>query len=240
MISLRDLTLNSRCVQVPSVTLYGESFPLAPLTQVELDTFKIQLADILMIPGADERKVMEDRIEQYVYALRSTKNELDNKPQFTGLNPEDTELGFGLIRPQFTHAGVATYKTSWLVPIVALTWSDWLFEAAANPFTIGRDFCLCITHLKSLLSPTPLLSECRFQVGRRGILIPNDTRSLRLADSTNNIAIVAVPTMICKPKSSLYARVKGDAGAGNDEIVLGGLIFGLGRALKEEVPTWTA
>lgn len=239
MNGLRDLSMSSKCVTDRTISLYGETFPLAPITNEELETFKIQMASLLMIPGSDERKVMEDRIEQYVYALRSTKNELTNNPTFRGLNPGDTELGFGLIRPQFTRANTA-YKTSWTVAVAALAWADWLYEAALAPFTIGKDFGLCITHLKSLVSPTPFASECRFQVGRTGILIATDIRSLRLADTTNNVAIVAQPTMICKPKSSLYARVRGDLVAGNDELVLGGLIFGLGRALKEETATWTS
>lgn len=238
MIRLRDLTMASPCVMKTEFSLRGEAYPLAPLTPDELDIFKIQLADILMIPGSDERKVMEDRIEQYVYALRSIKQALDGKPKFAGLNPEDTELGFGVIRPQFTRS-VAAYRLNWQQVIVANTWSDWFFEAALNPFMVGQDFGLCITHLKSLVTPVPFASECRFHVGRRGILVANDLRSLRLADSTNNISIVAVPTIISKPRSSFYARIRGDAVGGTDEIVLGGLVFGLGRVLTQEVATWT-
>jgi len=236
MIRLRDLSMASDCVRRPDINLRGESYQFAPLTPKELDTFKIQLADILMVPGADERRVMEDRIEQYVYALRAIKQEL-NAPAFTGLNPEDTELGFGLIRPQFMRSAAA-YRLNWLQVVVANAWSDWFFEGAGAPFLVGQDFGLCITHLKSLVTPTPFASECRFTVGRRGVLVTNDLRSLRLADTTNNIPIVAVPTIISKPRSSFYARIRGDAVGGNDEIAPGGLIFGLGRVLTPEVATW--
>ena len=62
---------------------------------------------------------------------------------------------------------------------------------------------------------------------------------LRVGDTENMTSIVPIPTMILKPKASLYARAKADV-AGTDEVALGGLVFGLGRVLKEETATWTA
>jgi hypothetical protein len=205
------------------------------LAEDEVATFKAQLADVLMIPGSDERLIMEDRLEQYVIGLRSIKHELGDI-HFAGLNPGDTELGFGLIRPQYTHAGVGVYKTTWITPALGIAWVDWLFEAALNPFMIGRDFGLVITHLKSLITPTPLMSECRFVIGRT-TLVPSPVRELRVADTRNGIALAGIPTMILKPQVSFYARARADA-VGADEVELGGLAFGLGRVLTQEVATW--
>jgi hypothetical protein len=217
--------------------LYRETLTLGPLDAEELEVFKAQFGALLAAPSSDERKLMLDRLSSYVIALRCIKHEL-NDIKFRGLNPEDTELGFGIIRPQFTRA-TAAYKTNWQIAFAAIgTWYDWFFEGAATAFTIGKDFGLVITHLKSLVTPTPFMSECRFEVGRTGILIPFDVRALRVGDTENGTSIVPIPTMVLKPKSSLYARALSDV-ADTDEVALGGLIFGLGRVLKEETASWT-
>ncbi len=218
------------------VNLYGDSFKLGDvLDQDELDIFKAQFATLLAAPGSEERKLMLDRLPVYMIAIRAIKNAL-NGVKFAGINPEDTELGFGHIRPQFTRANAA-YKTNWQF-VLTTAWADWLYETAGNAFTVGQDFGLCITHLKSLVTPVPFMSEAKFKVGRTGELIPVSTRGLRMGDTENGIAIVPIPTMVLIPKASLYVRAIADT-AGTDEVEMGGLVIGLGRALKEETATWS-
>ena len=220
------------------IKLYGQTFTLGDaLDPEELDIFKAQFAVLLAAPGSEERRLMLDRLAVYIMGIRAIKHEL-NDVKFAGINPEDTEIGFGHLRPQFFRAAAA-YKTNWNLVMVANTWTDWLYEAAANPFTVGKDFGLIITHLKSLTTPDPFLSEGRFKVGRTGELIPIDTRNLRLADTENGVPIVPIHSIIATPKSSLYAQGKADV-AGTDEAAIGGLVVGLGRVLKETTPTWTA
>jgi hypothetical protein len=213
--------------------LYADSFTLAPINADELALFKAQFSEILMMQGSDERKLMLGRVPQYMIAMRAVKQAL-NQAAFAGIYAEDTEVGMGYIRPQFVRSAAA-YRTVW-TQAVAVAWADWFFEGAGNPYAVGRDFGLVITHLKSLNTPLPLATEVRFNVGRTQLL-PVDTRNLQLADTENDIPIIPVPTMILIPKASFYARIRGDA-AGNDAIVPGGLVFGLGRVLREEVPTW--
>lgn len=225
------------CTQ-PEATLYKETLTLGPLDPDELELFKAQFGALLAAPSSDERKLQLDRLSAYVIALRCIKHELGDI-KFRGLNPEDTELGFGFIRPRFTYGAVppavGAYKNNWNVAFAAVaTWYDWLYAGtppAATAFTIGRDFGLVITHLKSLITPAAYMAECRFEVGRTGILIPFDVRALRVGDTENGTAIVPIPTMVLKPRASLYAGAYADV-VGTDEIALGGLIFGLGRVLK--------
>ena len=224
------------------VTLYGDTMNLGdPLDQDELDIFKAQFATILAAPGSAERRVMLDRLPVYIIALRAIKLDLKG-PKFKGLNPEDTELGFGIIRPQFTKhtvAGVSTYRADWTqVFAAAATWTDFLASTAAVAFAIGEDFGLCITHMKSLVTPKPFFAEVRFVVGRTGILIPGDVRNLSMGDTENNVALVPIPSLIARPKTNLYGRALSDA-IGTGDCALGGLVIGLGRALKEETATWT-
>jgi len=227
---------------MPEVTLYRETLTLGPLDADELEVFKAQFGALLAAPSSDERKLMLDSLSAYIYALRCIKHEL-NDIKFRGLQPEDTELGFGFIRPQFTAAaGTAaapTWKRNWQIAYAATgTWYDWFYFNGPVPMILSKDFGFVVTHLKSLLTPTPVMAECRFEIGRTGILIPFDVRMLRVGDTENGTSIVPIPTMILKPKASFYARTESDI-VDTDEVALGGLVFGLGRVLKEETPTWT-
>lgn len=231
-LTLGGNSANNPCTMLEQ-TLYRDNYTLASINEKELALFKAQFSEILMMQSSDERKLMIGRVPQYMIALRAIKQAL-NSPIFSGIYAEDTELGMGYLRPQFVRSNAA-YRTTW-TQAVAVAWADWFWETAGNPYAVGRDFGIVITHLKSLLTPVALTTEVRFNVGRTQLL-PVDTRNLILADTENDIAIVPIPTMILIPKASFYARIRGDA-AGNDVISPGGLVFGLGRVLREEVATW--
>lgn len=220
----------------PDVLLMADKLALAPINDLELSIFKAQFGDLMSMDGSDERRIMLARVEQYILGLRAVKQAL-NQAAFSGVNAGDTEVGMQIIRPQFTRAA-ATWKTDWTVTVAA-AWADWLYEVAGQPFAVGKDFGLCVTHLKGLVTPSPLTAEVKFQISRTGILLPQDVRALAVGDTTNQVSIVPLPTMILIPKASFYARIRSDVG-GKDNLALGGVVFGLGRVLKEEVPTWTA
>ncbi|GAI30408.1 unnamed protein product, partial [marine sediment metagenome] len=179
--------LDTNPCTMPEATLYRETLSLSPLDPDELAVFKAQFGALLAAPSSDERKLMLDRLSAYVIAMRCIKHEL-NGIKFRGLNPEDTELGFGFIRPQFTYGATppaaGAYKYNWnLVFAAGATWYDWLYSALLTAYTIGKDFGLVITHLKSLVTPTPFMAECKFEVGRTGILVLFDVRMLRVGDT---------------------------------------------------------
>lgn len=243
---LRDLNLiptgspevdTNPCTR-PQVTLYKETMTLGPLDPEELEIFKAQFGALLAAPSSDERKIMLDRLAIYIIGLRAIKHELNNV-KFKGINPEDTEIGFGVIRPMFMRAGAAaTYLANWIVNLaVAGTWQNW-FHQAGVAVPLPADFGLIITHLKSLETPTPFISECAFQIGRTGILIPFDVRMLQVGDTENMTSIVSIPSMIVKPNGSFLATAVADT-AGIDNVALGGLVIGLGRQLRLNSATAT-
>ena len=115
-----------------TASIYGETYDLGPpLDSYELDLFKAQFMALLPEPGSEERRLMLNRVEQYILALRAIKTKL-NGPGFSGLSPEDTKLGFGLIRPVFTKLG----------KIKAIQVS---IDGKPSP---RIPFGMCITHLK--------------------------------------------------------------------------------------------
>ena len=216
------------CTQ-PEFSLYRESFQLADLDLDELNVFKAQFITLLASPGSEERRLMLKRLRAYILTLRSVKMALNNV-KFVGLNPEMTELGFGHIRPVFTQFN-GVVKTTWTVALTS-AYADWFDTAGGVGYLIGNSFGMCITHLKSLVTPSPFMAECQFTVSRTGVLIPIDVRGLTIGDTINQVSIVPIPTMVLIPRATFYAQARSDVlAANNDEVALGGLVFGLGTAL---------
>lgn len=215
------------------IVLYKETFKLGdPLNADELEIFKAQFATLLAGPGSEERRIQLDRIPAYVLGLRAIKQEL-NAVAFTGMNPEDTELGFGHIRPIFIQdpAGAAgTGRTIW-TQAVTTAYADFVADNGGVAQKLGNSFGLIITHVMSVITPRPWIAEMKFTTGRTGILIPIDTRALVIADNVNGVAMVPVPTVIAKPKSTFKVEVRGDD-TKTAELVLRGLLVGLGSAVK--------
>lgn len=235
--------MGMRSLSQSEVNLYGEKYVLAPLNGVELALFIAQFGELMSMIGSDERKIMLNRTDQYLIGLRAIKQALGGVA-FDGVNAGDTAIGMSLIRPQFMQSnaapgwGVGNCRLNWnLVLAVANIWQDWIFNGALQPMTAGQTFGFVISHLKCFTTPGPLTTEVRFNVGR-SVLMPNDVRALLAADTENDVSIIPLQTMMVIPKASFYARARADAVIGTDNIAFGGLLFGLGRNLKEEVPTW--
>jgi len=227
------LGLDTNPCTAPSVVLSGESFELGKaFTADELAIWKDQFATLMAGPGSEERKIQLDRIRAYVTGTRAILQSL-NRPAFKGINAGDTEGGFSHIRPVFTimggGAGVAPLTWSFAL---TTTLSPWLYENGTTAYTIGNGFGLIITHLLSLITPTPYMAEIQVKTSRADRL-PIDVRALRIADNVNGVAVIPIPTIIALPKSTLYIRARSDA-SGTDEVAVRGLVVGLGRALKAE------
>lgn len=229
------LTLAHRALTRTQIELYGATFDLSPLNQAELDIFNAQFPTLLAAPSSVTRAIQLQRVEVYICAIRAIKKAL-NAPTFRGLNPEDTELGMQPIRPQFTKLA-NVYRTNWQQALVANTWTNFLSAAATTGYAVGEDFGMVLTHLTSLVTPSPFISELQMKLGRAD-LIPIEVRDIVVGDNVNQVAVYPIPTAILTPKETFYMQVKGDT-AGTEELRLGGLVVGLGRVLKETAPTWT-
>jgi len=224
-----------------SIKLYKETLTLGPpLSADELEIFKAQFKTLLAGPGSEERKIQLDRVESYVAGLRCIKYELGGMA-FTGMNPEDTEVGFGHIRPVFLQANAiaaaATSRTTWSQAYAGTAFIDYVFNGAGLAQTLGDSFGLIITHVMSLRTPTPFTAEMSWTAGRTGVMIPIDVRALRIGDNVNGVAVIPIPTIISKPKSTLYCQARCDI-LGTDHLAVRGLVVGLGRAVKAVSPNY--
>lgn len=234
----KDFTPASAAVNLKSIELYDAQYPLAPMTQAELDIFNAQFPTLLGTSGSEERKIQMERVDVFMLGLRAIKEKLDN-PTFKGFNPADSELGFGSIRPQFTAIAAAPggVRANWNQVLLINAWTDFLFTGADTGYQLGRDFGLVVTHLASYVTPTPFVSEVHNVIGRIDI-IPTDVRPIKLADNENGVAYYPIPTMFMMPRDTWWMEILADV-AGTEILAPCGIIVGLGRVLKETVATWT-
>lgn len=224
--------------------LYGRTYDLAPLDEIEMAYFNQQFETLFGVDDSIERRIMMDRKDMVITAIRAVKAAIVSKPTFRGLNPGDTELGFSPIRPvHVKRAGLLRSTWEHAVTVdadrTADSWADWLVSTGAGVgYTLDKRMGQVILYLKSFVSPTPFVSAVKFKVGRTE-LVPFPLRSIKLGDNEHDVAIYPVPTVFVMPGvDSLYVDLLADK-SGTEELALGGLTIGLGAFLKETTSvTW--
>ncbi len=233
-----DVGMADLAVVRPQIRIYGTDHQLDELTEEELEIFNLQFPTLLAAPTSITRQIQLQRIGAYIMAIRAVKKQL-NGVAFRGLNPEDTELGFQPIRPQFTHdPDTATYRTNWQEPLAAGAWTAFIGTNQTTGYKVGDDFGIVVTHATSLVTPSPFVSEFQSKVGRAD-LVPVSVRDIIIGDNENGIAVYPLPTLVLPPKATWFVQLLADVG-GTEDLQMGGLVIGLGRALKETLPaTWT-
>lgn len=216
------------------VNLYGTDFKLAELDDNEQEVFDSQYKTLIGTTDSVERLILEERRATVINGIRAIKYDLDD-PAFAGLNPSDSELGFGFIRP--THVKVTgTQLTAWGTSVTT-SWAQWLGSATAGTgYAISADAGMVLLYLKSLTSPQPFLSAINLKIGRTQ-LVPIDVRSLQIGDNVNGVAIYPIPTIYAIARQELLIRIIADV-AGTDYIVPGGFTVALGKFLKSETATF--
>lgn len=232
-------TAKPNAVTKDSIDLYGITYGLAEIDDFELAIFNSQFELLLGAPGSVERAVQIERADVYMMGMRAVKHALNNR-MFRGLQPNDAELGWGTIRPQFTcRAGALTYRTNWKeAGVVAGAWTDFIYSAANTGYQLGKEFGIVVSHIVSQVSPNPLVSEIHNQIGRRN-LIPTDVRMITIGDNVSQVALYPIPSMIILPNDEWWMEILSDDG-GAVEFMPCGIVCGLGRVLKETTPTWVA
>ena len=221
------------------LSLYGQKFSLAELDAEEQEIFEDNFNKLLSTTDSQVRKIFEERVDTIVAGVMAIKEKL-NRRKFRGMNPGDAEIGFGFIRPGFVKTGgvaAGNVRANWLLNFGAIgTWVAYLDGLnITTPFPLSEDHGLIITHLVSQVN-TPFVREVHFHIGRVD-LIPEDVSDILIADNINQVAVFPIPTKIVLPEDELLVTANGEVGI--DHLKLGGLVVGLGRLLKAEVPAWT-
>lgn len=235
----RPLVLGQKLLLRESLRLYRTDFQLAPLDKTEVEIFNAQFPTLLAAPTSITREIQLQRIEAYIGAIRAIKQAL-NGIAFRGLNPTDTELGFQPIRPQFTHdPDTSAYRVNWNEPALINTWTEFIGDgvgAAAVGYALPADFGMVVTHLTSLVTPAPFISEMQTDMGRTH-LVPFNLRDMLIGDNINGVSVYPIPTLLLLPRDTWFMQIMCDV-AGTVNLQPGGFVIGLGRRLNETVPAW--
>lgn len=204
------------------IRIYGVEYAKTELSPDEERIFREQFDALIGFKGGVERRLLESRMDKILEGLKVIKKKLNDAP-FRGVYPEDTEIGFSLIRPKYLGF------TNWKVTL-SVGWQDWL-GTFTSPFTVPDDIGMIIVGFKSY-SAEPKLSEIRVKMGRKEF-IPYVVRHIKARDNDLGQAVYPIPTLYLFPKDTVAIRFASDFG-GEDEIEPIGIAFGLGRYLKSE------
>jgi hypothetical protein len=219
--------------------LYDRTYNLADLDSTEQTYFDAAFKTLLGTHDSVERELMQDRYDVVLAAVKAVKAACyPANPAFRGLNPGDMELGISHIRPPHV-LYAAAHPVVWDFTISAQTWTDWLVSSTATVgYTLDKRMGQVILYMKNYDTPTPLISEAYFKIGRTQ-LMPVDLRNIQLLDNVNNAALYPLPSMLVLPSvDQLYAQLFSDVG-GTTRTAIGGLTIGLGAFLKNTATiTW--
>ena len=230
------LTQGDTAVVRSEALLHGVAYKLDLLDREELGIFNAHIRQLLAASSSITRQIQVQRVVDYVTAIRAIKNQLDGVP-FRGLNPADHELGFQLIRPQFTHdPDSATYRKNWEQPLLAKTWTPFIGTDQTAGYELGKDFGIVVTHATSLVTPKPFVTEFHTLVGRK-YLAPIPMRSSMFRDTKNGTFVYPLPTLLMVPQSYWFVELLANV-SGMEDLEMGGLVIGLGRVLGETAPSW--
>lgn len=214
------------------ISMYGLKYTLAALDAEEQEIFEDNFNKLLATTDSQVRRILEERADTIVAGVMAIKEKLDGR-KFRGMNPGDSEIGMGFIRPEFVKANAAIIH-NWNVALTGMgTWDRWLDATATTGFALSEDHGLIITHLVSQVTPVPFVRAVHFRIGRVD-LIPEDVGDIILGDNVNGVAVFPIPTKIVLPEDELRTTITGEAGT--EYLKLGGLVIGLGRLLKAELP----
>jgi len=212
------------------ISMYGLKYNLAPLDAEEQAILEDNFNKLLGTTDSQVRRIFEERADTIVAGIMAIKDKL-NRRKFRGMNPGDSEIGIGFIRPGYTKSN-NVIRPNWNVALTGMnTWDRWLDSAATAGYALPEDFGLIITHLASEVTPTPFVRTAHFIIGRAD-LIPEDVSDIILGDNDNGVAVYPIPTKIVLPEDELRVRLEGATGA--EILRLGGLVVGLGRFIKTE------
>lgn len=214
------------------ISMYGLKYTLAALDADEQEIFEDNFNKLLATTDSQVRRIFEERVDTIVAGVMAIKEKLNSR-KFRGMNPGDSEIGMGFIRPEFVKVNNAIIH-NWNVALTGMgTWDRWLDSAAGSGFSLSEDHGLILTHLVSQVTPVPFVRAVHFQIGRAD-LIPEDVGDIILGDNENGVAVFPIPTKIVLPEDELLTTITGETGT--EYLKLGGLVIGLGKLLKAELP----
>lgn len=220
-----------------TIQFENEQYIGTPLKSTEEELLERQLATMLTAKGS----FLEELLKENPHAIRGAAQVAKNKLEanFAGMSAGDGEVGISKIRPGHILRSTGTTETpanDWRFTFTAD--GDYYVGYSTNNTTavnIDKECLLLILGVMFTQGGQPVVEELRVQIG--GTTYPVMViRDAWIADNDFNVRAIPIRPLLLEPKATTlwesYSLV-----AGQNELVLVGLTFGLGRFLRTQAYT---
>lgn len=233
------------------VEFENETFVGRELLETEKQILTDQTANMMAAPDSFCSWLLENNFPKVQGALEVAKERFD--APFTGISAGDSEIGIQKIRPghilRIDNAPTGTpstetpsnsWKSSAVSPTAFTAGLDyWIGWGAGNTTAVNIDRELCILPLAIGFTQgvAPVVEELVIKVG--GTEYPVQVaRDAWFADNKFGIRVTPIRPFLLSPKATCLVQVHSIAASTDQELVLLGVTFGLGRKLRKA--TYTA
>lgn len=218
------------------VSAHDGPFPTSSFDSDEAKLFEQQLNDLI----ADlDSSILQELIVQRQDTIAKTaalaKHDLEIK-NFGGINANDNEMGFSLLRPGHIRRDPATGNivNDWYFEPDSTGWNDWIGDGANNNFAVDEDQVLLVLALVDQeTAPTEISGLNVEDFGRNMDMLPRDINMMRTQDNENDLQVKQMQTLIGQEQDEVHARLRFDRVVERQPRPFG-FTFSLGRFLNRE------
>lgn len=219
-----------------STQVHQRDFPTEAFTQEEAQLFESQLNALIgELDSSSLLQILKQREEIIAQAATLAKHDLESKT-FGGINPQDNEIGFSVLRPGhiLRDAGTGNLQNDWYFDPGTTGWVDWTGDGAGNNFVIGEDQVVLVLGLVDQeAAPSEISGINVNEFGRNIDMVPQDQNTLRLQDNDTEVQAVSLPSLIGQENDDVHIRLRFDRDV-ERQPRLYGLTFGLGDFMNNE------
>jgi len=207
------------------------------LTDFEKNLIRQQVLGFLPAGNGFMSNLFNDNIDRILGAAEVAKFKFD--APITGMYAGDGEVGLQLIRPSHVLRTTDTTETTqndWNFTFTTDT-DYWIGFGTNNTTAINIDREALVVPLGVMFTQgsAPIVEELYIQHG--GVTYPIQViRHAWLADNPRQIRAARIRPALWAPKDTVLVQVQSVV-AGDQELVLAGITFGLGRFLRVQTPT---
>lgn len=219
------------------VRFENEEYAGTSLTDAEIELLENQLRNYMAPKGSFFEQLILDNWGKIIGAAEVAKDKF--KATFKGVGASDSEIALQKIRPGHilrTTGATEAPQNDWLFTFTADS-DNWVGYGAANgtAINIDRELLLLCLGVVFTQPQQPVVEEIRVTVGNT--VYPVEViRDAFTADNKWRIRGTPLRPKLLVPKATTFWEVYSIA-AGQNELVILGLAFGLGRLLRLREPS---
>lgn len=236
----RNLTVDlANAARSPSSTFairtQNRDFSTEPLTDDEAGLFETQFNTL--INDFDSQllsQLFQERSQDIADVAALSKNLFDEK-MFGGINADDNEVGFDVLRPGHIRADPSSgsAENDWYFEPGSTGWNDWIGDGSSNNYTVSEDQVILVLGFMDQDKSTEVSGFNVQEFGRNVNMIPKDLNDARTFDNKNELMIQSLPAMVGTELDDVHIRLRHDRVSESQPRLLG-ITFGVGSYMNTE------